>query len=183
MRRIGFIVLLTSIIFNEAASQTPDGLKLQQRTLVQAGGFLYMQNGYVVHASMERTFRRKHYVTYGARFEYARGNTQHDNSIYAGVQLKFFPTYWADPAPYRGLYIGIAPLAIVGIESHQVARYGIGLASLVGYQYVFNKRNLSLGIEASLVPCYNFSDNSPSDAYTKGNYLNSFLCLKVGFKI
>ena len=157
--------------------------------LIKVGGYTYFSHsrylGFSVNLEYEKTFKRKEFLTHGPRLDYYRMRPYPEKYFYGienlslGYELKVYPFYYRSHKPYHGISLGLYPCYYV--KTNQYYRYGPGLGSLFGYQYLF-KNKVSAAIETSVIYFQNVNPNvykkNPVDRY----YL-LFISIKVGLKL
>lgn len=152
--------------------------------LIKAGGFVYFlhgnYNGFSVHLEYERAFKHAPFLTSGPRldytnFEYSLGD------LMLAYDLKLYPFYGARKKSYHGLFMGIDITYLVKSQHVDKARYGPGIGSLFGYQYLF-KDKVSLCLEGSMIYLQDLNENAPQHN-PANRYLYVFACIKAGVKI
>ena len=157
--------------------------------LIKGGGYVYFSNsrylGFSVNLEYEKTFKRKEFLTHGPRLDYYRMRPYPEKYFYGlenlslGYELKVYPFYYRSHKPYHGISLGLYPCYYV--KTNQYYRYGPGLGSLFGYQYLF-KNKISAAIETSVI----YFQNINQSVYKKNpvdRYYFFFISIKVGLKL
>jgi len=173
----------------ECHAQIGEPVLTRPRPLLKAGGFIYAStsgyNGFSFHLEFERTFKRLEYLTTAPRIDYVNINRYPEKNLFVGYEVKFYPLYWKFREAYRGISIGVEPLMLIKSEAVPYARYGPGLGSLIGYQYLF-KDKISVGLEGSMIYLQNLNKDSkqyPGYVHPSERYFYFFACLKLGIRI
>jgi hypothetical protein len=167
-------VLLTADVFAQAKVDP----------LLKAGGFVYFYrgeyNGFSANVEFEKAFTRSHFLTSGPRIDYINypGN---DNSLMLAYDLKFYPFYWKNRRPYQGMFIGVDLVYFLKNSDTYSSRYGPGIGSLIGYQYLI-KDKVSLSIEGNVIYMHDLSETAVQ-TNLRHNYFDEFLSVKVGFRL
>jgi hypothetical protein len=122
----------------------------------------------------EKSFAKRKALTHGFRMDYYSAPPSYSgNKVFRGARnlmvsygLKWYPLHFVSRKPYHCIFIGAELCYITAINKHY--KFGPGLGSQLGYQYVF-KNNISLGPELKVIYMQNVNDlafrNNPHDRY------------------
>jgi hypothetical protein len=166
------IIVLTSPI--TLSAQTEDF-----RSLTKIGGYPLIRhgglNGYIISLEHERVFKKHQSFTHGPRIDYYMANASFNyptfflgtKNLIFGYEIKVYPFHFIFDKPYQGVFIGVFACYLTPIDSYY--KNGPGIATPIGYQYVFKNR-ISLGAEATMVYFKNvnlkaFDRSNPAETY------------------
>ncbi len=159
------------------------------RSLTKGGGYLNFNHpsgfsGFFFSLENERAFKTNSFLTHGPRLDYNRAKRSYSfpgiENLVLGYELKFYPFHYIKHKPYQGIFIGVYPCYFTPIN--QVYKYGPGLGSLMGYQYVF-KDKISLSFEASVIYMQNVNEITRYRTNSQDRYFYITPSLKIGFKL
>jgi hypothetical protein len=161
------------------------------RPLNKVGGFINFNHpsgfaGYFISLENERVFNRNYSFTHGPRLDYDKSkrdvqkNFSGTENLVLGYELKYYPFHHKSSKLYQGIFIGIYPCYFLPINN--LYKNGPGLASPIGYQYVFKDR-ISLGIETSIIYMQNVNESSPYRTNSQDRYFYITPAIKFGFKL
>lgn len=158
--------------------------QIDRSSLIKGGAFLYVLeskfNGYSIHLEYEKTLKNKEFLTAGPRLDYTE--FKHiSGALMIAYDLKLYPFYWISKKPYHGMFIGADLTYLIQHRNIATSRYGPGIGSLFGYQYVL-KDKVSLCLEGSMIYMQDMNENAPQ-YNPEHRYLYVFACLKAGIKI
>jgi hypothetical protein len=161
------------------------------RPLFKLGGYPIFRNsklnGYILSFELERVFKRNMSFTYGPRTDYYEAGGYFDYPTYfsgvkylsLGYQLKVYPFHFIYDKSYQGPYIGTFATYLAPIDWRY--KNGPGIATPVGYQYVFKKK-ISLGAEATMVYFKNVNLKAIDRSNPEERYFFFLLSIKLGMK-
>ena len=139
------------------------------------------QNGnlFSLHLEFEKYFNKYPFLTHGPGADHLRSNY---NVSILKYNFAIYPLYnLSNKIPYKYLFIGIAPIFCHISRTEIPNRYGPGVSSFIGFQFVIKKR-FTIGADLSFYGFKNLNKDAPEsnsrDIYTDGIY-----SLKFGFII
>ena len=176
-----FIIVICFILCGLSNSSINAQSKPEPIIKVGINPWIGHQNGnlFSLHFEFEKYFKKYPFLTHGPGVDYLRSN-----NIVSIFKYNFaiYPFYnLSNKIPYRYLFIGIAPIFCHISRTEMPNRYGPGVSSFIGFQFVIKKR-FTIGVDVSFYGFKNLNKDAP-ESNSKDIYTDGIYSLKFGFII